>query len=176
MMGVTLEINPVHLPRSLKTQNWACGAFRTNTEKCSVSLRCGSSASYRDKCSGWVLIGASITCAVMQAEQRQPSNPAAPESPAVPRHSCVVCLQTSPWPASLLPASLAAAMLCSPPCAPEVFLLDNAQWTLFQLFSCSGLCSWRGWLLVLTPSLLYSFVACIVTLLLLAAPWYSYHC
>lgn len=121
MMGVTLEINPVHLPRSLKTQNWACGAFRTNTEKCSVSLRCGSSASYRDKCSGWVLIGASITCAVMQAEQRQPSNPAAPESPAVPRHSCVVCLQTSPWPASLLPASLAAAMLCSPCCHQRFF-------------------------------------------------------
>lgn len=39
-----------------------------------MSLRCGSSASHRDKCSGWVLMGASITCAVMQAEQGQPSS------------------------------------------------------------------------------------------------------
>lgn len=46
------------------------------------------SASYRDKCSGWILIGPSVTCAVMHTEQGQPGKPASPESPAVPRHTC----------------------------------------------------------------------------------------
>lgn len=104
---------------SLETLNWACGASRTNREMQGITEVWILSASCRDKCSGWVLIGTSITCAVMQ---RQLSRPAAPESCAQAHLCGSACKpplsQHSPHPP-------AGAMLCSPPSAPEVFLLDN---------------------------------------------------
>lgn len=122
-MRVTLEINPMHLSQSIKTLNRACGAFRANTKKCSVSPRCGSrSASYRDKCSGWILIGAFITCAAMHAEARteqtQPNKHTLTESPAVPRHIRKAQPANLPHRQSYRsPYHRAEAMLCSPPCA-----------------------------------------------------------
>lgn len=58
------------------------------------------SASCRDKCCGWVLIGTSIICAVMQ---RQPSRSAPPERPAQ-AHLCGSACKPPHLQHSLLPA------------------------------------------------------------------------
>jgi len=161
-MKVILEVNPVHLPWSLKTLNRACGAFRANTKKCSVSPRCGSlSASYRDKCYGWILIGAFITCAAMHAEARTEQARSSKRTPTeslrysgtLVRHSLQTSSTTSAYCSPDCPAEV---MPCSPPPAPAflAFFVQVRCNALFsRFFPAVGYSQRRDWLLPLTPSL-----------------------
>lgn len=150
-MTVTLEIKPVHLPRSLKLLNRACGAFRANTKKCSISPRCGSlSASYRDQCSGWILIGAFITCAAMHTmarmEQTQPNKCTPTERPAVPRHirkaqpANLPHRQCLPLPVSPSRSDAVFSTVCTGFSGfGGFFVPGDVECTVFQAFSCCGL-------------------------------------
>lgn len=52
-MRVTLEINPAHLPQSLKTPSRGWGVLRANTKKCGTSLGWGSLSASERQTSWW---------------------------------------------------------------------------------------------------------------------------